>query len=76
MGFDPNNCSLKIQESTRTPIPKVRAHLGVWGFIPSHSPTFPGAWNVTSKAKVAPLNLTVMFNHYFKSINLVTKFSH
>ncbi len=29
MGFDPNNCSLKIQESTRTPIPKVRAHLGV-----------------------------------------------
>jgi hypothetical protein len=23
------------------------AHLGVWGFIPSHFPTLPGAWNVT-----------------------------
>jgi hypothetical protein len=22
-------------------------HLGVWGFIPSHSPTFLGAWDVT-----------------------------
>ncbi len=29
MGFDPNNRSLKIQESTGTPIPKVGAHLGV-----------------------------------------------
>jgi hypothetical protein len=25
----------------------VGAHLGVWRFIPSHSPTFPGAWIVT-----------------------------
>jgi hypothetical protein len=23
------------------------AHLGVWRFIPSHSPTFPGAWDLT-----------------------------
>jgi len=25
----------------------VGVHLGVWGFIPSHSPTLPGAWNLT-----------------------------
>jgi hypothetical protein len=41
----PCNCSLKIQESIRTLIPKVGAHLGVRRFIPSHFPTLPGAWN-------------------------------
>jgi hypothetical protein len=39
MSFDPFNCFLKIQKSIGTPIPKVGAHLGVCGFIPSHSPT-------------------------------------
>jgi hypothetical protein len=34
MSFDPYNHSLNIQESIWTPTPKVRAHLGVWGFIP------------------------------------------
>jgi len=29
MGFDPRNRSLIIQDSTETPTPKVRAHLGV-----------------------------------------------
>jgi hypothetical protein len=43
MGFDPYNRSLKMWEFIGTPIPKVGAHLGVWGFIPSHSPTFPRA---------------------------------
>jgi len=43
MGFDPCNRSLNIQEFIETPIPKVGAHLGVWGFIPSHSLTFPKA---------------------------------
>jgi hypothetical protein len=47
MGFDPYNYPLKIQKSIETPIPKVGAHLGVCEFIPSHSPTFLGAWNVT-----------------------------
>jgi hypothetical protein len=47
MGFDPCNCFLKIRESIKTPIPKVGAHLGVWGFIPSHYLALPGAWNVT-----------------------------
>jgi hypothetical protein len=45
MGFN----FLKIQESTGTLIPKVRAHLGVWGFNPSHSPTLPWAWDATPK---------------------------
>jgi hypothetical protein len=47
MSFDPCNHPLKIWESIRTSTPKVGAHLGVWGFIPSHSPTLLGAWNVT-----------------------------
>ncbi len=46
MGFDLCNCFLKIRESIRTPIPKMRTHLGVWVFIPSHFLTLPGAWDV------------------------------
>jgi hypothetical protein len=49
MGFDSCNYSLKIQESIETTPPKVGAHLGVWRFIPSHSPTLSGAWNVTPR---------------------------
>jgi hypothetical protein len=30
---------MKIWEFIETLIPKVGAYLGVWGFIPSHSPT-------------------------------------
>ncbi len=37
MSFDPYNCLLKIWESIGILIPEVRAHLRVWGFIPSHS---------------------------------------
>jgi len=47
MSFDPCNRTLKIWESIGTTTPKVGAHLGVWGFIPSHSLTFPRAWDVT-----------------------------
>ncbi len=47
LSFDPWNYPLKILESTRTLTPKVEAPLGVWGFIPSHFPTLPGAWGVT-----------------------------
>jgi len=47
MSFDPCNYPLKIWESIGTLIPKVRAHLGVCGFIPSHFLTFPWTWNVT-----------------------------
>jgi hypothetical protein len=45
MNFDPCNRPLKIQESI--PTPKVGAHLGVWGFIPSHFLALPRTWNVT-----------------------------
>ncbi len=49
MGFYPWNHYLKIWESIGTPTPKMEAHLGVWGFIPSHFPTFMGAWDVTPR---------------------------
>jgi hypothetical protein len=41
------NRPLKIWESMGIPTPKVGVHLGVWGFILSHSPTLPWTWNVT-----------------------------
>jgi hypothetical protein len=44
MNFDPSNCFLNIQKSFGTSIPKVGAHLGMCGFIPSHSSTFLGVW--------------------------------
>ncbi len=43
MSFDPYNHSLKIWEFTGILIPKVGAHLGMCGFIPSHPPTLSGA---------------------------------
>jgi hypothetical protein len=46
MGLEPCNRSLQVRESIETKTPKVGAHLGVWGFIPSHFPTFMGAWDV------------------------------
>jgi len=42
MSFDPYNFSLKIRESIGTTTPKVGTHLGVWGFIFSHSLTLLG----------------------------------
>jgi hypothetical protein len=47
ISFDPGDRLLKILKSIGSPTPKVGVHLGVWGFIPSHFPTLPGAWNVT-----------------------------
>jgi hypothetical protein len=46
MGFDSYNRFLKIWKSIRTLTPKVGTPLRVWGFIPSHSPTFLGTWDV------------------------------
>jgi hypothetical protein len=57
MCFDPCNCFLKVRKSIGIPTPKVGAHLGVWGFIPSHSPTFPGAWDVTPELPSWPAPL-------------------
>jgi len=57
MGFNPYNCSLKIWESIKTPTPKVGVHFGVWGFIPSHSPTLLKTWDVTPKLPSWPTPL-------------------
>jgi hypothetical protein len=43
MSFDPYNHPLKIQKSIKTTTPKMGTHVGVCGFIPSHSFTLPGA---------------------------------
>jgi hypothetical protein len=43
MNFDPYNRLLKIQDSIGILTRKVGVHLGVWSFIPSHSPTLLGA---------------------------------
>jgi hypothetical protein len=47
MGLNPYDLSLKVQESIGTPTPKMGAHLGMWRFIPSHSPTFLETQDVT-----------------------------
>jgi hypothetical protein len=44
MSFDPCNCPLKIRKSIGTLTLKVGAHLGVWGFIPSHSHRLLKTW--------------------------------
>jgi len=54
MRFDPCNHSMKIRESIGTPTPKMGIHLGVWGFIPSHSFALSGAWNVTPGLTLSP----------------------
>jgi hypothetical protein len=49
IGFDPYNRPLKIRESIGTLTPKMGVHLGVWGFIPSHSFALPGTLYVIPK---------------------------
>jgi hypothetical protein len=53
-GFDPCNHSLNIWESTGTPTPDMRVHLGVWGFFPSHSFALPGHENAIPGLNLAP----------------------
>jgi hypothetical protein len=57
MSFDLCNYLLKTWDSIKTPTPKVGAHLRMWGFIPSHSPTLPRAWNVTPGLHSWPAHL-------------------
>jgi hypothetical protein len=56
MGVNPYNCSLKIQESTRTLIPKVGPHLGVRVHYLTIFYT-PRAWNVTPELPFWPAPL-------------------
>ncbi len=44
----------------RSPTHKVGVHLRVWGFIPSHSPTLSGAWNVTLRLHTWPAPLQAL----------------
>jgi hypothetical protein len=60
MNFDPCNRPLKIWKSIKTPIPKMRIHLKVWGFIPSHSFALPGAWVVTPGLPSWPVTLETL----------------
>jgi hypothetical protein len=62
IGFDLCNRFLKIQESIIIIAPKMRTHLGGWRFIPSHSLTFPGAWDVTLELPswLAPLQVLAL----------------
>ncbi len=60
MNFDPWNTFLKIRESIETPPPKVGANLGVCEFIPSHSPTLLGVWNVTPRLPSRPTPLQAL----------------
>ncbi len=57
MSFDPCNRPLKIRVSISTPTLKVGAQWGVWGFIPSHFPKLPRAWNVTLELHFCPAPL-------------------
>jgi hypothetical protein len=54
MGFDSYNRPLKIRDSIGTPIPKMGVHLGVWGFMPSHSFALLGALDVTPRLSFWP----------------------
>jgi len=54
LSFDPWNCSLKFQESTGTPSPKVGVALGVWRFTPSHFLTLPWVCDVTPGLPFGP----------------------
>jgi hypothetical protein len=60
MSFDPYNCPLKIQVSIGTRTPKMGVHLGVWGFIPSHSLALLGTWNVTPRLHSWPTPLQTL----------------
>jgi len=54
MNFNPSNHFLKIWKSFEILTPKVRAHLGMCVFIPSHSPTLLGVWMWLSRCTLDP----------------------
>jgi hypothetical protein len=60
MGFDPCNLPLNIQQSIRTPTPKMGVHLGMWGFIPSHSFTLSRTLDVTPGLPSWPTTLQTL----------------
>jgi hypothetical protein len=71
MKFDLYDLPLKIWKSIKNPTPKVGAHLVVWGFIPSHFPTLPRAWNVTPKLHSWPTPLQALCLGYKPKVRVV-----
>jgi hypothetical protein len=57
MGFDPYNHALKIWESIWDSNSQHGVHLGVWGFIPSHSLALSGTCDVTLESPSWPTTL-------------------
>ncbi len=60
MNFDLYNHPIKIRKYIETLIPKMGVHLGMWGFIPSHSLTLPRAQNVTLGIHLWPTPLQAL----------------
>jgi hypothetical protein len=60
MSFDPWNYFLKIWKSIEIPTPKVEAHLGMCGFIPSHPLTLLGAYNLIPRLYFQPAPLQTL----------------
>jgi len=54
LSLAPWKCSLKFQESTGTPSPKVGVALKVWGFILSHFPTLLRVCDVIPELSLGP----------------------
>ncbi len=57
MSFVPCNHSLNIRKSIGIPTPKVGAHMGMCGFIPSQLPTLSRTWNVILRLHFQPAPL-------------------
>jgi hypothetical protein len=63
MSFGPCNQPLKIRKSIGIPIPKVGVHLGVQGFIPSHTLALSGAWMWLLGSLLAHTFVSPYFDH-------------
>jgi hypothetical protein len=76
LNFDPYNCPLTIEDSAMTPTPKVKAPLGVWGFIPSHFPHTPKSMWHDSWASLFAHNLASPYLGREPKARVATKWFH
>ncbi len=60
MNFEPTITLWKFKSQLGFQLPKWEPTLGVCGFIPSHPPTFMGAWNVTLELHPWPAPLKAL----------------
>jgi hypothetical protein len=71
-GFDPCNHSLKIRESTETPTPNMRVHLGVWLFILTLSQTLRSlSWPNLLQTLALVTSPRLGLRHYMFHDNLI-----